>query len=291
MGANQETSHTLRPEDTESKILNIIVFIFYRILHIGCLSFSIYKMNIELVLDVPQFIKLLLIFTVVEILVLCGMIYGRNRDYIRLEESSSQQARLNTLNSNIETWAKGNGPSLRRLRLLQSEKKYIQCEKEEFAAYLTGSRQRIPRPFPVNEARYQMTIFFVYAYLVLRLACADILPAFAQWSIILLLLHTSFLCGRQGGWYVMMGHELRKIRKECESNDVEKWEDTQKQLEWWIEAILKEESDSDALVEERMEVIVEYRCPKAESENQVVKGIAILGYSGRQKRNSVTGGR
>jgi hypothetical protein len=49
-----------------------------------------------------------------------------------------------------------------------------------------------------------------------------------------------------------MGSSVRKIRNECRSIDLEKGGDMKKQLEWWIEAILKEDSDSDALAEERM---------------------------------------
>jgi hypothetical protein len=46
------------------------------------------------------------------------------------------------------------------------------------------------------------------------------------------------------------------IRKSCESADAEKGEDMRNKLEWWIEAILKEESDSSTLADERMEVII-----------------------------------
>jgi hypothetical protein len=46
------------------------------------------------------------------------------------------------------------------------------------------------------------------------------------------------------------------IRKRCESTDAEKGEDMRNQLEWWVKAILKEESDSSALAEERMKVII-----------------------------------
>jgi hypothetical protein len=257
MGTNQDTSYTIKPMDTASKIPNIIAFIIYRILPTGSLSFFLYKTLTEIALDWDQFARLLYLLNISVILMNLGMFYSWKYDCIILEELDSRQVWLDALNSNIETWVKGNGPSFRFLRLHKSEKKHIQYEKEALVAYLAGSRQGIPPPFSRSESYYQMMIYLVYTYIVLRLASADLLPAFAQfamWSSIFLWLPTSFPFGRQMGWYGSIGCAVQKIRKECKSIDVEKGGFTRKQLEWWIKAILEEEPDSDALAEERMEI-------------------------------------
>jgi len=259
MRANQDTSCILKSEDRASKIPNIVGFIIIRILPIGSLSFFLYKTLTEVVLDGDQYLRMLIINTIACIMVHSGILYSSKYDSIKLEELGSRQAWLDTLNSTIKTWVKGNGPVFRCFSSLESEDKYIQCEKEVFAAYLAGSRQGIPPPFSSREARYRLTIWIVYTFVVLRLASADILPALAQsimWSSIFLWLPASFLIGRRLGRSVEMGGAVEKVRKECESIDVEKGEDIREQLEWWIEAILKEESDSDALAKQRMEVII-----------------------------------
>jgi hypothetical protein len=162
------------------------------------------------------------------------------------------------LKSNIEKWVKRYGPISRYLQPLDS-KNLIQCEKEVFAAYLAGSRQGIPPLYFTGDRYYQLTIYYAYTYIALRIASADVLPAIAQiitWSSIFLWLPVSFIFGRQLGWCGPMCGAVYKIRKQCKIINVEEGVDIRNQLEWWIESILIEESDSDALAKERMEVII-----------------------------------
>ena len=48
----------------------------------------------------------------------------------------------------------------------------------------------------------------------------------------------------------------RNIRIACQGVDQEKGGDTRKELELWIEAVLREEKDSPALAKERRDVII-----------------------------------
>jgi hypothetical protein len=260
MGENRETPHKLRPEDNLSKIPNPIAFILYRIYPIGSLSYILYVTETEAVLDWYQFIRLWFIFTVAVSVFLSGIWYGRIYDGSKLEDLGSRQAWLDTLNSNIEKWVKrsGPGPSL-CLSSPESNKRFIQSEKEAFSAYLAGSPKGWLQPYSLRESGYNIVIIFGYLYGSIQLTSVDGIPLSIQiclWIVISPFIIFLFCFGRRLWWCGLMGSSARKIRKECKSIDLEKGGDMKKQLEWWIEAILKEESDSDELAEERMEVII-----------------------------------
>ena len=94
----------------------------------------------------------------------------------------------------------------------------------------------------------------------LTLMSADVFPAcvqFGLWIATFLLFPAFFQYARRVRWYALMRGIAWKIRRGCKSADVEKGKGgARKQLEWWIEAILKEESDSEAMAAERMEIII-----------------------------------
>jgi hypothetical protein len=121
---------------------------------------------------------------------------------------------------------------------------------------VAGARQGIPSLYIGREGCYQLTIYLVSTYIALRVASAYVLPVFAQFTIWSSIFLWSFLFGRQLHWSQSIYAAVFDIRKRCESVDVEKGEDMRNQLEWWVEAILKEESDSSVLAEERMEIII-----------------------------------
>jgi FtsH-binding integral membrane protein len=261
MGENQETPQKLKPEDDLSKIPNTIAFIFYRLYPIGSLFYILYVAHTEVVLDWHQFSRLWFVFILAVSLFLSVIWYGRKYDCSKLEESGSRQAWLDTLNSNIEKWVKrsGTGPSL-CLSSPESNQRSIQSEKEAFSAYLAGSRKGLSLPYSPRESCFHATIIFGHLYGGIRLTSVDELPLSIQiimWIVIvLLILSFPFFFGRLLWWCGLMGSSARKIRKECKSIDLEVGGDMKKRLEWWIEAILKEESNSDALAEERMEFII-----------------------------------
>jgi hypothetical protein len=256
MDEKRHTSYTLKPEDTASKIPNILAFTIYRLLPIGILSFLIYKTHTEIELDMNQWNKCVISWDIACIFYFCGYGYSEKYDCCWLEQSGSRQEWVDTLNSKIEKWIRGCGSRLRWLRPVESEKKLIQCEKEIIAAGVAGSRQGVPSLYIGIEDCYQLPMYLVSTYIALRLACAYVLPVFAQFTIWNSIFLYSFLFGRQLRWSQSICAAVFNIRKKCESIDVEKGEGMRNQLEWWVEAILKEESDSSTLAVERKEVII-----------------------------------
>jgi hypothetical protein len=132
MDKKRHTSYILKPEDTASKIPNIIA------------SFLVYKTHTEIELDQDQWNKCMGIWDIAVIFYLCGYGYSEKYDYCWLEKSGSCQEWVDTLNTKIEKWIQGYGSRLRWLRPVDSEKKLIQCEKEVIAVAVAGSRQGIP---------------------------------------------------------------------------------------------------------------------------------------------------
>jgi hypothetical protein len=243
MGKNQKTSHKLQPEDRFSGFPKTTAFILYRIYPIGSVSLMLYLAHTGIVLDWYQLKRFWIIFIIAVLLCLSGMWYGRKYHGSKLEESGSRQAWLDTINSNIEEWVKrrGPGPNFRCLRSPESNKRSIQNEKEAFSAYLAGSSKGMPLPYSPRESCFYTAIIFGYLYGGIRLTLADELPLSVTSSVIVLCtLFFLFFLGRMVSWFGLMGRAARKIRKECKRTDMEKGEDTKRQLEWWIEAILKE---------------------------------------------------
>jgi hypothetical protein len=183
MDEKRHMSYTLKPEDTASKIPNIIVVIIYRLLPISILSFFVCKIHTEIELNRDQWNKCVGIWDIAIIFYLCDYGYSGKYNYLWLEKPGSCQKWVNTLNTKIEKWIQGYGSRLRWLRPAESKKKFIQCEKEIIAAGVAGSRQGTPSLYIGREDCYQLPMYLVSTHIALRVASAYVLPVFAQVTI------------------------------------------------------------------------------------------------------------
>ena len=250
------TLNRLKSKDEASKISTIFTLLINRILPLGGLSFIFYESFTELTLDDAGFEFALIVYTLAVFILLLGLIFGDRYNFTKLEEAGSRQEWLDALDKNIKTWIKSTGPGFKLWpRTRQHEERQVQHMKETFAAHLAGSYAGIPPLFSQRELLYWKAIYFEVVAIILRLAASvdgtlspgninTALDQFIFGFFILLLCCVSFLIGRRFGWYEAMGEAARKISKKCRCDNVEKWGDTREQLEWWIEALVKEEPES-----------------------------------------------
>jgi hypothetical protein len=158
----------------------------------------------------------------------------------------------------------------RKPQMPERARKGIQCQKEQVATYLAGSRQGIPPLISRREGCYLRTIYFTVAWGGLRFIfrnipdglLSDLHDCFTRQNLSFLF---AFSCSlilwtlfsiHTGDGGMTMCIAGRAIRTACKSVDQEKVGDTRKELEWWIEPILIEDNDSTALEKERREVII-----------------------------------
>ncbi|TVY90807.1 hypothetical protein LAWI1_G005377 [Lachnellula willkommii] len=247
MGANPTPLQKLKSQERLSKIPNGTAFIIYRLLPIVSLPLIAY-----------------LLFT--------------KRTLYRFEGDTGASSGLtwfcglimwlDNLNSNIRMWIRDHNLAFGlRPRTLERERQEVQHEKERFAIYLAGSRQGIPPLLRVTEGNHLRILFILASWASFYFACA--IPRSSEeyvytwttylkfWIVVLPWLAFAFPVGKHFNWHLGLCHAGWRIRQECKKADVEKGEgDPEEQLKWWIEGILKEESDSEALAAERMEIII-----------------------------------
>ncbi|TVY47250.1 hypothetical protein LOCC1_G003325 [Lachnellula occidentalis] len=263
MGAISRPLQKLQSREKLSKIPNGIAFIIYRILPVGGLLLSATEGSGS----VGLWAGLCLVYMS---LLVAGLFAGwlTTRDSMRLDTSNTKEEWLDKLNTNIEMWIRdhnfafGLGP-----RTLKREQEEVQHEKERFAICLAGSRQGIPPILRDREGSYVRILSLLVAFTSFAFVCSRPITSeeyentwttyLKFWTVVLLWLVFAFPLGKQFSWYCDLGNAARKIRQECKKADVENGDGNPKeQLKWWIKGILKEDSDSEALAAERMEVII-----------------------------------
>lgn len=275
MGANPRPVQKLKSQERLSKIPNGTAFIIYRILPIVSLPLITYlifaKRTIiraegDTLADAAGGLWLLGLITVHAGLFLTGTLPIRHS--IRLDSSHTKQQWLDNLDSSIRMWIRDHNLAFGlRPRTLERERQELQYEKERFAIYLAGSRQGIPPLLREAEGKYLRFLYLLAAWASFYFACTRPRTSeeyvytwttyFTFWIVVLPWLAFAFPLGKHFNWHGGLGCAGWKIRQECKKADVEKGDgDPNEQLKWWIKGILKEESDSEALAAERMEVII-----------------------------------
>lgn len=274
--------YKLEPQDRLSRVPNLLAFIIYRVLPIGGLSIVVYGLYLRYgFFDCSPFVPLMIPVQFVILIALdCARCHGVKFEFeYTAEESPSREAWADMLRARIESYEAYRprfpfGFDIGRRRTPERVRRDIQCQKERLATYLSGSRQGIPSIVSGFEQGYICTILQIVSFIGLRLIChaapedltRDYLPACfipRDFSFGLTLAYSFMLWilyliqyGRWRVWYHELWSAARAIRTACEKIDQEKGGDTRQELEWWIEAILREEDDSPALAEERREVVI-----------------------------------
>ncbi len=275
MDSAEKSSRKLEPEDKLSRVPGDLAFIIYRALPIGILSTMVYLSYQRWDVWHSHLFIILLNPSVM------GFCIGFRKAGIfefeyTAEEAQSREAWADMLRMRIEDYEKYSPKypfGSIEPQTPERVKKDIQCQKERAATYLTGSRQGIPPSMSRREGRYLVNIYYVVSVTGLTLICGDIpygpqsrllCSSTAELTFFLIVLGCglilwglfSFQFGRWWEWNEKLGRAVGAIRKACESVDIEEGGDTRAELEWWIEAILTEESDSVALAKERRQVII-----------------------------------
>jgi hypothetical protein len=209
------------------------------------------------------------LYAVHQVLFCLGIYYAGRFNFVKMKEEVTKRERLESVKSDFEVWSNGYGPGFWLVPWAEECRKgSLQRQKENFAVYLSGSCTGIqsllcPSIFSRGRILYLKTEWFLISYATLRAICAmpfngDYFTMFHNlyfWGATLMLL-AAFVLGINIGWYESFGIAARTIRRECQAVDTEKGGDSREELGWWIENILKEETDSDALALERMEVVI-----------------------------------
>ncbi|TVY65744.1 hypothetical protein LSUE1_G008320 [Lachnellula suecica] len=252
----------LKPQYRPSRLEPRIALIIHRLLPILVLGSLLYVSFTSITLDSEfGYYGALALYAAHELAFFPGYFYTLRS--FKLKESDTPEEWLNILTSGIKTWKKR--------KCHTCEFKDIRREKERFAIYLSGSRNGYsshihPTLLSGSNIEFLKTAYPVAVVAGTRFACA--LAPFesstngrfseAVFFIgMLLCLSCSFVIGRQIAWYERLGGAARQIRDKCFSSDSEIGTGSpRQQLEWWIEAILKEETDSDAMAKQRMKIII-----------------------------------
>lgn len=279
-------SEPLEPLDKQSRIPNLLAFIIYRVLPMSCFCGMIYYM----ITHPETYVGSSCIWMVVtgipiETAFFIGLhnihlepdtLNITQKDVTRSEKISKLLAHLETYNENSSS---NFSLGLRRKKwTTRRAKKEIQLQKERLAIYLSGSRKGIPLPMSIREFLYIGLTWILGA---ISFTCI-LRPEIANWDDLrklflfshidtklyhfwaficglIFLVYSSYQVGYYLSWYNPLGWAARDIR--CFTHKIDYGKETaflnkRMELEWWIEEILKEKSDSFTKAEERKRVII-----------------------------------
>ncbi|KAK6596986.1 hypothetical protein ACHAPC_006644 [Botrytis cinerea] len=273
---------TIRPEDKRARVPNALALIIYRFLPIICLTtFTgwFFQRHSFFVSPGDTYWMYLTIIPAM----LAGLSAKRReattncQDFI-LSKDFSPCEKLSQVRLLLESFDETRSPNFpfgfrRKSWTVERRKREIQLQKERFAIYLSGSRQGIPSPASLREHFYSLLIWLATSFLVVRVFRPEIrswdhfleyltfgkihhLLCFVCIMILLCCFHFQF--GIWINWNVeSLGNTARNVRYCCGSVDYERaTENKRTELEWWIEGILRDDSDSFALAEERRRIII-----------------------------------
>ncbi|KAJ8061469.1 hypothetical protein OCU04_009285 [Sclerotinia nivalis] len=272
---------TLEPEDKRSRIPDPLAFIIYRLLPILCLSAFVYfvRQRYSPFLNDDHFCWLC--FWNISLISFSASLRRSPRglgynDYIISRDFSpfEKLSRVRVLLESFDETRSAKFPFAFRRKSWTPEqaKKEIQLQKERLAIYLSGSRQGIPPCLSHRENFYLLTIWLITKTCILRIFA----PEFKSWHdfleyftyqnvhhlasfacLITLLDLLNFQFGLWSDWNMRLSWTAEFIRYSCGRIGQNKvTENKRAELEWWIEGILREDSDSFDLAEERKRVII-----------------------------------
>ncbi|KAF7916732.1 hypothetical protein BELL_0353g00090 [Botrytis elliptica] len=278
---------TIEPEDKFPRVPNALAFIIYRFLPIFCLTtFTcwFFQRNSLYVSDWDIYWMYMPIFTSIPV-AMGGSCYSENgrkgktpcEDFI-LSKNFSPSEKLSQVRLLLESYDESRSPNFpfgfrRKSWTAEQRKREIQLQKERFAISLSGSRQGIPSLSSFREHLYLFLIWMVTSFLIVRV----FRPEVRSWDhflgyltfgkihhilyfvcILILLGRFNFQYGMWASWNVAtLGGIGKVVRYYCGRIDYERaTENKRTELEWWIEGILRDNSDSFALAEERRRVII-----------------------------------
>ncbi|KAF7854662.1 hypothetical protein EAF04_010231 [Stromatinia cepivora] len=274
-------STTLKPEDKRSRIPDTLAFIIYRLLPILCLSTFVYSVCQRYSPLLKAGDTYWFYIWIISWCALPAASRGSPRgegayDYI-ISRDLSPLEKLSQVRVLLESFDEARSAKFpfgfrRKSWTPEQAKKEIQLQKERLAIYLSGSRQGIPSCLSHREHFYILTIWFITIPCILRIfhpefeGWHDFLGYFTYQKIhhlgsfaCLMTLVTlfNFQFGLWGDWNMTLSWTAEHIRYSCGRFDQNKvTENKRTELEWWIEGILRENSDSFDLAEERERAII-----------------------------------
>ncbi|TGO11672.1 hypothetical protein BTUL_0104g00170 [Botrytis tulipae] len=308
---------TIEPEDKFPRVPNALAFIVYRFLPVFCLTtFTCWFLQRHslLVSDWDVYWMYIVMLTWIPVAIGSSR-SGRNnekgiarcQDSI-LSKNFSPSEKLSQVRLLLESYDESKSPDFpfgfrRKSWTAERRKREIQLQKERFAYILSGSRQGIPNLTSLQEHIYLFLMWMVTSFLTVRIFRLEI----RSWDhflgyltfgkihhilcfvcILILLCRFNFQYGMWTSWNVAtLGWIGKHIRYYCGSIDYERaTENKRTELEWWIEGILRDNSDSFALAEERRRIIIA-PIQRMIRENTFCEGLAMAGEIRAQKKREL----
>lgn len=274
---------TLQPQDKRSRVPNLLAFIIYYILPILSFSAFAYYMHQKHNLFVTDGDNYwFLVGCLVSVVPSSFGIRHENKkgdfDDSLLSEDVSPSEKLSSVRLFLESFDETRSSNFpfgfdRKSWTTERRKNEIQLQKERFAIRLSGSRQGIPSALSFREYLYFFCIFHSVVPWIVRIFRPEIhslddfsnLFTYSKFHhlllficIIILLSLFSFQYGLYTAWNLqILGIAGKEIRALCRNKDPKKFPGIKREeLEWWIEGILMEHSDSFELAEERRRIII-----------------------------------
>ncbi|KAF7914185.1 uncharacterized protein EAF01_000591 [Botrytis porri] len=278
----------IEPKDKFPRVPNALVFIIYRLLPIFCLTtFAcwFFQRDSFFVSVWDAYWMCLWMFTTI---VSCGAGSCSGKNLTRegvigfhgsiLSKDFSPSEKLSQVRLLLESYDESISPNFpfgfpRKSWTAERRKREIQFQTERFAFCLSGSRQGIPNLSSLREHLYLYLMWSVTYCLIIRV----FRPEIRSWDhflgyltfgkihhilcfvcIPILLGRFSFQYGKWIDWNVTkLGWAVKYVRHYCGSIDYERATESKRtELEWWIEGLLRDNSDSFALAEERRRTII-----------------------------------
>ncbi|KAF5870682.1 uncharacterized protein Bfra_009229 [Botrytis fragariae] len=278
---------TIEPEDKFPRVPNALAFIIYRFLPIFCLTtftcwfFQRHSFYVS-VWDMYWMYVTMFIATFSAIGGSCSS--GNDRKGVIschdsiLSKDFSPSEKLSQVRLLLESYDESKSPNFpfgfrKKSWTAERRKREIQLQKERFAFILSGSRQGIPNLTSLREHIYLSSMWWVTSGLIVRVFRPEIRSwdhFLGYWTfgkihhilyficILILLSRFGFQHSVWTSWNVArLGQTAECVRYYCGSIDYERATESKRtELEWWIEGLLRDNSDSFALAEERRRIII-----------------------------------
>ncbi|KAF7945525.1 hypothetical protein EAE96_010292 [Botrytis aclada] len=306
---------TIEPEDKFPRVPNALAFIIYRFLPIFSLTTFAWwflQRNSLYVNAWDMYWMFMALFTS-SFSCMGGSSSGRREGNESCYESIlskdfSPSEKLSQVRLLLESYDESISPNFpfgfpRKSWTAERRKREIQLQKERFAFNLSGSRQGIPNLSSLHEHIYLCSMWLVSSFVFVRV----FRPEIRSWDhllgyltfgkihrilcfvcILIMLGCFGFQYGKWSSWNIaVLGHTVKYVRYHCESIDYERATKSKRtELEWWIEGILRDDTDSFALAQERRRIIIA-PLQKMIRENTFCERIAMADAARAQKRREL----
>ncbi|KAF7890666.1 hypothetical protein EAF00_008981 [Botryotinia globosa] len=278
---------TIEPEDKFPRVPNALAFIIYRFLPIFCLTtFSCWFFQRHSFYVSEWDMYWMFVALLVGTLSSIGGSYSGENDRKRvischdsiLSKDFSPSEKLSQVRLLLESYNESNSPNFpfgfrRKSWTAERRKREIQFQRERFAFILSGSRQGISNLTSLRDNIYLSSMWLVTCGLIVRVFHPEIRSwdhFLGHWTfekiyhilyficIVIMLCRFGFQHGVWSSWNVgILGPTAECVRYYCGSTDYETATASKRmELEWWIEGLLRDNSDSIALAEERRRIII-----------------------------------